>query len=405
MKFIDCCSGIGGFHVAMSQLGGECVWACDIDEKCRIVYEKNFNIKPEKDLTNLNIENIPDFDMLCAGFPCQPFSKAGFQLGFEDDRGNVFFALCRIIKHHKPKFIVLENVKNITSHDKGNTWKTIRYHINELGYHIQDKPIVLNALNFDVPQYRERVFMLCKMKDLGELPELNFEKVTLTKNIKDIIVNDEENVKFKLKGKLKITEQVWNNFLNICHSNSIDVPKFPIWTDWWDGNGEETSVTKFDKKLSKEENEKNIKQKQKDFYEKYKNWITKNREFYKHNKELLNPWLVNSRKNTLWKGAVRKFEWQAGNDKLSMNQVLWSPRGSGIRVKKLDYSPTLVAMASMIPVYGPESRMLSPKECMLLQNFPIDMIIDDDDYNAYKQAGNAVNVKIAKMCIKKLIQN
>ena len=100
-----------------------------------------------------------------------------------------------------------------------------------------------------------------------------------------------------------------------------------------------------------EENEKNIKQKQKDFYEKYKNWITKNREFYNNNKELLNPWLVNSRKNALWKGAVRKFEWQAGDDKLSMNQVLWSPRGSGVRVKRLDYSPTLVAMASMIPVY------------------------------------------------------
>ena len=113
---------------------------------------------------------------------------------------------------------------------------------------------------------------------------------------------------------------------------------------------------------------------------------------------------MNSRKNTLWKGAVRKFEWQAGNDKLSMNQVLWSPRGSGVRVKRLDYSPTLVAMASMIPVYGPESRMLSPRECMLLQNFPEDMVVDEDDYNAYKQAGNAVNVKIAKMCIEKLIQ-
>ena len=213
MKFIDCCSGIGGFHVAMSQLGGECVWACDIDEKCRNVYEKNFKLKPEKDLTTFDIENIPDFDMLCAGFPCQPFSKAGAQLGFEDDRGNVFFALCRIIKHHKPKYIVLENVKNITSHDKGNTWKTIHHHVNELGYHIQDKPIVLNALDFNVPQYRERVFMLCKRKDLGKLPDLKFEKVEFTKNIKDVIVNDEGNVKFKLKGKLKITEQVWNNFL------------------------------------------------------------------------------------------------------------------------------------------------------------------------------------------------
>ena len=101
---------------------------------------------------------------------------------------------------------------------------------------------------------------------------------------------------------MKIAENVWNTFLTICHNNSIDVPKFPIWTDWWDSDGKNTSVTKLDKKLSKNENENNIKQKQKEFYEKYKNWINKNRYFFNNNKELLKPWLTESRNNEL---AVR----------------------------------------------------------------------------------------------------
>ena len=106
-KFIDLFCGIGGFHQAFIKMNSKCVFACDIDEKCRKIYEKNYKIKPASDITKVAVESIPTFDILCGGFPCQPFSKAGFQKGFDDNRGNLFFTMCEIIKYHKPKYLLL----------------------------------------------------------------------------------------------------------------------------------------------------------------------------------------------------------------------------------------------------------------------------------------------------------
>ncbi len=154
-KFIDLCCGIGGFHQALSQLNCECVFACDIDKHCQTNYELNYNIKPAGDLTQIDINNIPKFDILCAGFPCQPFSQAGSQKGFDDDRGNIFFNICKIINKHKPKYLILENVKNLASHNNGKTWNIIKHNILELGYNTYDNPLVINSLYFDIPQSRE----------------------------------------------------------------------------------------------------------------------------------------------------------------------------------------------------------------------------------------------------------
>ena len=206
-----------------------------------------------------------------------------------------------------------------------------------------------------------------------------------------------------IRGKLKATETVWNNFLLLLRDNSIPVPKFPIWTDWWDSDGNNTTVAKRNPKLSESENAICISANKKKFYEKYKNWIDKNREFYMRHQAVLCPWLTESRKNPLWMGAVRKMEWQTGRDNLLMSEVLWSPRGSGVRIKNTDYAPTLVAMASMIPVYGPESRELTPRECARLQSFPDSFIIHKNDKTAYKQFGNAVNVKMIERSARFLI--
>lgn len=404
MKFIDLCCGIGGFHYALKNMKYECVLASDIDENAQQNYELNHKIKPHGDLTNIDIKNIPPFDILCAGFPCQPFSKAGGQKGFEDSRGNIFFDICKIIEHHKPMYIILENVRNLGSHDDGNTWKVIHTELTKLDYNLYDQPLILNTLDFNVPQSRERVVILCKRKDLGDLPtKPNFEK-----NIKDTISLDsiiEKNAKKELPEKLKVTEKVWNEFIILCQKNNIKIPKFPIWTDWWDSEGNDTSVTKWDKSKSDEENKTIITKRQKDFYQKYKSWIDQNKNFYKSYYETLQPWLEKSRKEKLWIGAVRKFEWQTGDDTLNMNKILWSPRGSGVRCKKLNYSPTLVAMASMIPVYGPESRFLTPRECARLQSFPDSYKIHENDKIAYKQFGNAVNVKMIEKCARFLILN
>ena len=409
LKYIDLFCGIGGFHQALKKLDFECIFACDIDKNCRDVYKNNYikdnNIKLMDDITKLDIKkDIDSFDILCAGFPCQAFSKAGNQRGFDDDRGNLFFNICKIVEYHKPKYLLLENVRNLISHDKENTWKVIKKNIDKLGYFTYDKPPILNPLYFGIPQSRERVIIMCKRKDLGELRELPLINKALIKetSLKTIVekTKKEDVKKYKLKGKMEITRQVWDAFLKILKENSIKVPKYPIWTDWWDGEGENTSVTKKDKKKTNEENKAFIKKKQKDFYKKYKNWIDNNKEFYKKNIKLLKPWLENSRKKKEWIGAVRKMEWQTKSDHLEMKDVLWSPRGSGIRIKNINYSPTLVAMASMIPIYGPQSRQLTPRECARLQSFPEDFKIDPEDNKAYKQFGNSVNCDNVKTVIK-----
>lgn len=247
---------------------------------------------------------------------------------------------------------------------------------------------------------------MCKRNDLGNLPNLpriSKNNIIPTK-LEDILENNVDN-KYLINGKLKISCDIWNKFLIILKENNIQIPKFPIWTDWWDSNGDNTKLTKEDKNLTREENLINIKKNQELFYNKYKNWIDKNRTFYRENENLLKNWLLDSRNIKAWVGSLRKLEWQAGNNFLLMNQVLWSPRGSGIRIKNLDYSPTLVAMASMIPIYGPLQRYLTPRECARLQSFSEEFKIHENDKVAYKQFGNAVNVKMIEQCAKFLIFN
>lgn len=385
LKFIDLFCGIGGFHQALTNINAECVFACDIDENCRKTYEENYAFKPECDITQIDVKSIPSFDVLCAGFPCQPFSKAGFQRGFDDDRGNLFFAICNIVKHHKPKYLILENVRNLASHDNGNTWKVIKQNIKNLGYSTYEEPVILNVLHFNIPQNRERVVIMCKRNDLGEIPTLpnicKNPKQYLTRFVKDVI---DENIKSKsLTGKLKTTYLIWNEFVQKMKLNHVQIPKFPIWTDWWDNEIEENDA----------------------FYKKYKSWIDNNRAFYENNKSILNEWLLKSREKNDWVGAVRKFEWQAGDltdENDNLDKCLWTARGSGIRVKKCDYVPTLVAM-SMIPIYGPKQRKLAPIELLRLQSFRDNFIYNEK--HIYKQLGNAVNVKMIEKCARLLIFN
>jgi DNA (cytosine-5)-methyltransferase 1 len=406
MNFIDLCCGIGGFHQALSSLGMNCVLACDIDKDCRENYELNYKIKPFDNVNHLKIEEIPSFDILCAGFPCQPFSKAGYQNGFKDDRGHLFFSICKIINYHKPKYIILENVRNLASHDNGKTWNIIKSSIQNMNYHTYDSPLILNTLQFNIPQYRERVVILCKRKDIGELQPIPFFKLDkkIQNTLPNIIENHFDN-KYKLNPKLQATEQIWDTFLKILRENNIQIPKFPIWTDWWDSDGESTEITKYNLKLSEQTNKEIIKQKQFDFYNKYKNWIDKNRNFYQMNKTLLQNWLETSRLHPYWKGSLRKLEWQCDSNDKDMSMVLWSTRSSGIRIKNIDYTPTLVAMTSMIPIYGPLHRPLTPRECARLQSFSENYIIHPDDKVAYKQFGNAVNVKMIENCARFLIYN
>ncbi|WP_432481087.1 DNA cytosine methyltransferase [Moraxella sp. ZY200743] len=156
--FIDLFAGIGGFHQALSHFGATCVFASEIDRHACHTYHANYGIMPHGDITQIAEHDIPAHDILCAGFPCQAFSISGKQKGFDDVRGTLFFDIVRIIKHHTPKIVLLENVKNLAKHDNGNTLKVILAHLNDLGYRVHYQ--VLNASHFGVPQNRERIYIV-----------------------------------------------------------------------------------------------------------------------------------------------------------------------------------------------------------------------------------------------------
>jgi DNA (cytosine-5)-methyltransferase 1 len=155
--YIDLFAGIGGFHQAADALGGECVFASEIDSEAKRAYTENYNMAPRGDITKIDASEIPDHDVLLAGFPCQPFSIIGKKLGFYDMRGTLFFEIARILKEKKPGLFVLENVKQLKTHDKGNTLKIILEALEDLEYKVYSG--ILNALNFGLPQKRERIII------------------------------------------------------------------------------------------------------------------------------------------------------------------------------------------------------------------------------------------------------
>ncbi|SIS71769.1 DNA (cytosine-5)-methyltransferase 1 [Zobellia uliginosa] len=199
-KFIDLFAGIGGFRLALQNLGGKCVFTSEWDRYSKITYEANFGEVPFGDITKEETKNyIPgDFDILCAGFPCQAFSIAGKRGGFEDTRGTLFYDVAEIIRKKRPKAIFLENVKGLRSHDKGRTLATILNVLrNDLNYYIPE-PEIVNAKNFGVPQNRERIFIVGFRSDL-DVKEFKYPKATdKTKVIKDILEPEEVSVKYYL---------------------------------------------------------------------------------------------------------------------------------------------------------------------------------------------------------------
>jgi len=172
IKFVDLFCGIGGFRIGLTRMGYECVFSCDIDKGCRDVYNWNFFEIPESDIKDVSAKDVPDHDLLCAGFPCQPFSISGKKKGFLDVRGSLFFEICRIIMEKNPKVVFLENVKHLIHHDSGNTLNAIIYELEGMGYNVSWK--VLNATEFGLPQNRERVIIIA-----SKGKAFDFEKVKL----------------------------------------------------------------------------------------------------------------------------------------------------------------------------------------------------------------------------------
>lgn len=222
MRFIDLFAGIGGIRIPFDELGYENVFSSEIDVAACSTYEANFGHKPQGDITKIHEENIPNHDLLLAGFPCQAFSIMGKKLGFEDTRGTMFFEVERILKHHRPKVILLENVKQLVTHDKGKTLKVILESLENIGYTIKWK--VLNALYFGLPQKRERV-VIVGFLDKSEAYKFDF-KFSQTEYDLNLVLELDEQVDKSLFASEKILakriEKTLNkkvNYPSIWHEN------------------------------------------------------------------------------------------------------------------------------------------------------------------------------------------
>lgn len=377
-KFIDLFAGIGGFHQAMTRLGGNCVYASEINPETAKTYENNYGINPLSDITKVNPEDIPQFDVLCAGFPCQSFSKAGQRKGFQDARGVLFFDIVRILQYHNlmynsPKYVILENVRNLVSHDKGNTWKRIRLELDNLGYNVIENPMIVSPHYLGIPQLRERAVIVAVKKDYFNKPiEISIQpKPKNTCSIESVLVNTNTK-EYKLQS-FRLTEyeervlQIWDSFIKGINRKVIG---FPIWSDEFFKN---TDTSKFPQWK--------------------KEFVDKNRELYLENKDFIDKWYVTNNKLRDIKKTHRKFEWQVNGAIDSVFDGIIQFRPSGVRVKQPTEFPALVAMVH-VPIIGKQKRYLTPREAANLQSFPQDFKIDNNMRLAYKQFGNAVNVDV-----------
>ena len=377
-KFIDLFAGIGGFHQAMANLGGECVFASEIDKYAALTYEQNYGIKPFGDIRTIRAEDIPKHDVLCAGFPCQAFSCAGNQLGFDDEtRGTLFFEIERILKHHHTKYIILENVKNLISHDHGKTWKVIQEHLHNLGYRLTEDPVILSPHHFGTPQLRERVIILGIYDPMHKNEPLHIDvSDTKTKNDNSIysILSSEVDELYNISDYEQKVLTMWNEFYQ---GIDMDVIGFPIWFEWFDH--EVSDDTKDWKKRI----------------------INKNHTLYNNNKDFIDKWMKKWNNLDWCLSSHKKFEWQAGNNIDSIWEGVIQFRPSGVRVKAPNCFPALVAIVQT-PIIGRYRRRLTLREAARLQDFPDDFIICVQQ--GYKQFGNAVNVKVIEYCAKELFR-
>lgn len=403
-KFIDLFSGIGGFHQAMENLGGECVFASEIDADAIQTYQINYGINSAFDITKTKAEDIPKHDVLCAGFPCQTFSKAGQQLGFADKtKGTLFFEIIRILKFHKTPYIILENVRNLTSHDGGKTWEIIKKALKEIGYIISEEPYIVSPHQLGIPQLRERVIILGVHKDLG-IKQLNISLPNLNKNginFFDSCILEEKDIdkKYFINKHQEKVLQCWNEFIQgikyIPSRRTDRITKeksyiklefngtigFPIWAFEFKENYDITEIS----------------------YEWKKDFIIKNRYLYHYNKKFIDSWLKKWKIFDSFTPTEQKLEWQCGSKCKTIWEGLIQFRPSGVRVKNATVFPALVAMVQ-IPIIGKVKRKLTPREAARLQSFPDNFIINENDHQAYKQFGNAVNVKVIQYMAEQLFK-
>lgn len=385
-RFIDLFAGIGGFHAALSALGGECVYAAEKDPEAAAIYELNWGMKAQDDVTREGwVEELPEFDILAAGFPCQPFSKSGSQKGMEEARGTLFFNICEALEARKPAVVLLENVRNIAGPRHKHEWEVIITSLRDLGYRVSSEPVVLSpswlpAEQGGRPHNRERVFIVGTYVGWHDAWAAANEEPTVD-------VAALKRPKWHLETSLKMDEfptpgsTVWlswdeKKWLKAWHGFVREMrlelnPNWPgvVWVDAWKSSSIPAATPSWKRKI-----------------------LEKNRAYYLKNQELLDNWLEKYGVEQ-FPPSRRKFEWQAGESQWS--ECLAQFRPSGVRVKRGDVVGSLVAI-TQTPISLKRWRKLTVRECARLQGLPEWFSFEGQPERAsYKQLGNGVCVGAA----------
>lgn len=445
MYFIDLFAGLGGFHLALESLGHECVFASEIKDDLQKLYRINFpNTPVYGDITLIAPENIPPHDVICAGFPCQPFSQAGKREGFNDanGRGNLFDYICAIAAYHRPRYIFLENVSNLKGHDGGRTWETIKNRLEELRYEVKEK--ILSPHQFGIPQHRRRIYIVCENRDFGRLEDFSFpEENQIPCDIKKIIDPTDTNI-IKLKQDTRQQIKVWQEFIDLTIKHGDKIPSFPIWAMEFGATYEYETIApayqtvenlrdkkgKLGKTIIGSDMEKCLSclpvyaqtDKSKVFPKWKISYIKQNREFYEKHKKWLKVWME---KIKYFDNSHQKMEWNCGKDPNAtpfIEDKIVQFRASGIRIKLPTFSPALNLVGTQIPILPwvelPKSvlvdgepnkgRYMTRKEAATLQGMK-NLKFGNDEFTltptrSFEALGNAVNATIVRHIARNLIE-
>lgn len=418
MKFIDLFAGLGGFHLALTRLGHDCVFASEIDTNLSEVYKQNFGFMPVGDIRGIELEDIPSHDILCAGFPCQPFSKAGGQKGFEDpDSGDLFSYVIKIVHFHKPRYIILENVPNIERHNNGTTWEKIYAELKNEGYYVKFNK--LSPHHFGIPQIRDRIFIVGSLNDLSyfQWPSRNSD---LDTSIVPFLDNQPNDAK-KLTKQVEDCLNVWQEFISLYPKNEEILS--PIWSmefgasypfedktpyaigyenlsSFYGNHG--TPLKDFCRDEIMSALPSYAKREQSRFPHWKRKFIRDSRELYKNNKNWIDDWLP---KVLEFPPSLQKLEWNIRGGERDIWKHIIQIRASGVRVKKKNTSPSLVAMTTtQVPIVAWEKRYMTPRECAKLQSLGDLRQLPEAPTRAFKALGNAVNADIVEKICKVLIK-